>query len=163
MSLDSVRDHLAAAAPELEVLITEESSATVDLAARAHGVLPGQIAKTLSFQVKDRIFLVVARGDARLDNKKAKAAFGGKVKMLGLHEVEDLTGHPVGGVCPFGLARPLPVYCDVSLKDFDVVIPAAGATNAAVRVSPDRMAEITAAEWVDVCQPPAAEAPRTEA
>jgi prolyl-tRNA editing enzyme YbaK/EbsC (Cys-tRNA(Pro) deacylase) len=154
MSLESVRDHLATAAPELDVIVTEESSATVELAAKAHGVVPGQIAKTLSFQLKDRIFLVVARGDARMDNKKAKAAFGGKVKMLGLDEVEALTGHPVGGVCPFGLARPLPVYCDVSLKDFDVVIPAAGATNAAVRISPDRMAEITGAEWVDVCRPP---------
>ncbi|GAB4534568.1 MAG: YbaK/EbsC family protein [Roseibium sp.] len=157
MSLESVRDHLATAAPELDVIVTEDSSATVELAAKAHGVTPGQIAKTLSFQLKDRIFLVVARGDARMDNKKAKATFGGKVKMLGLDEVEVLTGHPVGGVCPFGLARPLPVYCDVSLKDFDVVIPAAGATNAAVRISPDRMAEITGAEWVDVCQPPQAD------
>jgi prolyl-tRNA editing enzyme YbaK/EbsC (Cys-tRNA(Pro) deacylase) len=154
MSLESVRNHLASAAPDLEVLVTEDSSATVDLAAKAHGVAPGQIAKTLSIQLKDRIILLVARGDARLDNKKAKATFGGKVKMLGLDEVEDLTGHPVGGVCPFGLVRPLPVYCDVSLKDYDVVIPAAGATNAAVRISPARMAEITAAEWVDVCQPP---------
>ena len=156
MSLDSVRAHLAEAAPDLEVLVTEDSSATVDLAAKAHGVAPGQIAKTLSFQLKDKVFLVVARGDARLDNKKAKAAFGGKVKMLGLDEVERLTGHPVGGVCPFGLAQPLPVYCDCSLKDYDIVIPAAGATNAAVRISPARLAEITAAEWVDVCQPPVA-------
>ncbi|WP_417708224.1 YbaK/EbsC family protein [Roseibium aggregatum] len=154
MSLESVRNHLASAAPELEVIVTEDSSATVDLAAKAHGVEPGQIAKTLSFQLKERIFLVVARGDARLDNKKAKAAFGGKVKMLGLDEVETLTGHPVGGVCPFGLAQPLPVYCDISLKEYDVVIPAAGATNAAVRITPERMAEITGAEWVDVCQAP---------
>ncbi len=154
MSLESVREHLAAAAPDLDLIVTERSSATVDLAAQAHGVVPGQIAKTLSFQVKDRVFLVVARGDARLDNKKAKAAFGGKVNMLGLEEVETLTGHPVGGVCPFGLARPLPVYCDISLKDFDEVIPAAGATNAAVRISPERLVEITAGEWVDVCQPP---------
>ncbi|MCX2723477.1 YbaK/EbsC family protein [Roseibium salinum] len=152
MSLDSVRDHLASAAPDLEVLVTEDSTATVDLAARAHGVVPGQIAKTLSFQIKDQVILVVTRGDARLDNKKAKAAFGGKVKMVGLDDVETLTGHPVGGVCPFGLVRPLPVYCDVSLKDFDIVIPAAGATNAAVKVSPERMAQITAAKWVDVCQ-----------
>jgi prolyl-tRNA editing enzyme YbaK/EbsC (Cys-tRNA(Pro) deacylase) len=154
MSLESVRNHLASVAPELEVIVTEDSSATVDLAAKAHGVEPGQIAKTLSFQLKERIFLVVARGDARLDNKKAKAAFGGKVKMLGLDEVETLTGHPVGGVCPFGLAQPLPVYCDISLKEYDVVIPAAGATNAAVRITPERMAEITGAEWVDVCQAP---------
>lgn len=154
MSLESVREHFAKAAPDLEIIVTDQSSATVDLAAAAHGVSPGQIAKTLSFQLKDRIFLVVARGDARMDNKKAKAAFGGKVKMLGLEEVEKLTGHPVGGVCPFGLAQPLKVYCDVSLKDFDIVIPAAGATNAAVRIAPERMAEITNADWVDVCQSP---------
>ena len=154
MSLESVRAHLAAAAPDLEVLVTEDSSATVDLAAAAHGVGPGQIAKTLSFRVKDEVFLLVARGDARLDNKKAKAAFGGKAKMLGAEDVVALTSHPVGGVCPFGLPSPLRVYCDVSLKAYDIVIPAAGATNAAVRIAPDRMAEITSAEWVDVCQPP---------
>jgi len=156
MSLESVRRHLSEAAPDLEILETPESSATVELAAAAHGVQPAQIAKTLSFRLKDEVFLVVARGDARLDNKKAKAAFGGKVTMLGLAEVEDITGHPVGGVCPFGLANPLKVYCDVSLKDFDEVIPAAGATNAAVRISPEQMAEITNATWVDVCQDPAA-------
>ncbi len=156
MSLESVRNHLEKVAPELNIIVTETSSATVELAAHAHGVTPGQIAKTLSFQLKDRIILLVARGDARLDNRKAKSAFGGKVKMLGRDEVEDMTGHPVGGVCPFGLARPLQVYCDVSLKAFDIVIPAAGATNAAVRVPPLRMAEITGAEWVDVCQEPEA-------
>ncbi|MBO9424352.1 YbaK/EbsC family protein [Labrenzia sp. R4_1] len=156
MSLESVRAHLAEAAPDLEVLVTEDSSATVDLAAAAHGVEPGQIAKTLSFRVKDEVFLLVARGDARLDNKKAKAAFGGKAKMLSAEEVVEITSHPVGGVCPFGLPSPLKVYCDVSLKAFDVVIPAAGATNAAVRIAPDRMVEITSAEWVDVCQPPVA-------
>ncbi|WP_434052731.1 MAG: YbaK/EbsC family protein [Roseibium sp.] len=154
MSLASVRQHLEIAAPELEIIETDQSSATVELAARAHGVVAGQIAKTLSFQLKDKVFLVVARGDARMDNKKAKAAFGGKIKMLGLEDVETLTGHPVGGVCPFGLAQPLQVYCDVSLKAFDVVIPAAGATNAAVKISPDRLADITDAQWVDVCQPP---------
>ncbi|MFD1694945.1 YbaK/EbsC family protein [Roseibium aestuarii] len=156
MSLDSVRAHLAAAAPDLTILITQESSATVAEAALAHLVEPAQIAKTLSFRVGDEVCLLVARGDARLDNKKAKAAFGTKVKMLALDEVLELTGHPVGGVCPFGLATPLRVYCDESLKAFAEVIPAAGAINAAVRIAPDRMAEITNATWVDVCQEPAA-------
>ncbi len=87
-----------------------------------------------------------------MDNKKVKAAFGGKPKMLGLDEVADITGHEVGGVCPFGLKTPLPVYCDVSLKAFDVVVPAAGSTHSAVRITPDRMAELTSAEWVDVCE-----------
>lgn len=155
MSIDSVRDHLSRAAPDLEIIETEASSATVDEAAAAHNVLPAQIAKTLSFSVKDNTFLLVARGDARIDNKKAKAAFGGKVKMLPLDEVETITGHPVGGVCPFGLASPIKIYCDESLKAFDEVIPAAGARNAAIRISPTRIAEITDADWVDVCQQPA--------
>ncbi|MBB4122373.1 YbaK/EbsC family protein [Martelella radicis] len=155
MSIDSVRAHLNAAAPDLAIIETEESSATVEEAAAAHDVAPAQIAKTLSFSVKDERFLLVARGDARIDNKKAKAAFGGKVRMLSLEDVETITGHPVGGVCPFGLAEPIAVYCDVSLKAFDVVYPAAGARNAAVRIAPHRIAEITGAEWVDVCQEPA--------
>ncbi len=93
----------------------------------------------------------MTRGDARLDNRKAKAVLGGKVRMLDLAEVEAQTGHPVGGVCPFGLSAPLPVYCDVSLKAFDEVVPAAGSTHSAVRIAPERMAALTAATWVDVC------------
>lgn len=151
MSLESVRAFLAAKAPELRVLVTEASSATVAEAAAAHGVEPARIAKTLSLRVGDRVVLVVARGDARLDNRKARTVFGAKPRMLDAAEVESLTGHPVGGVCPFGLLTPLPVYCDVSLRAFDEVVPAAGATNSAVRVSPDRMAALAGAEWVDVC------------
>lgn len=150
MSIQSVRAFLAEHAPEIEIMEAQASSATVALAAEAFGVEPAQIAKTLSLRVGERVFLVVTKGTARLDNKKARAAFGGKVKMLGLDEVEAITGHPVGGVCPFGLAEPLPVYCDVSLKVFDEVVPAAGSTNSSVRISPDRLAEITRAEWVDV-------------
>jgi prolyl-tRNA editing enzyme YbaK/EbsC (Cys-tRNA(Pro) deacylase) len=100
------------------------------------------------------VLLVVASGTARMDNKKLKTQFGGKPKMLGLDEVADITGHEVGGVCPFGLKTQLPVYCDVSLRAFDVVVPAAGSTHSAVRITPERMAELTAAEWVDVCQVP---------
>ncbi len=150
MSLQSVRAFLAEHAPEIEIMEAQTSSATVALAAEAFGVEPAQIAKTLSLRVGERVFLLVTKGTARLDNKKARAAFGGKVKMLGLDEVEAITGHPVGGVCPFGLAQPLPVYCDVSLRAFEQVVPAAGSTNSAVRISPDRLAEITGAEWVDV-------------
>jgi prolyl-tRNA editing enzyme YbaK/EbsC (Cys-tRNA(Pro) deacylase) len=152
MSLDSVRAFFAAHAPDIAVMVTSESSATVQLAAAAHGVEPARIAKTLSLRVGERVVLVVARGDARLDNRKAKAVFGAKPRMLDLAEVEALTGHPAGGVCPFGLATPLPVYCDVSLKAFDEVVPAAGSTHSAVRISPERLAALTNAEWVDVCQ-----------
>ena len=96
--------------------------------------------------------LVVTGGDARLDNRKFKDRFGGKASMLGLDEVESVTGHPIGGVCPFGLATALPIYCDVSLKAFDEVMPAAGSRNSAVRIAPMRMAELIGAEWVDVCK-----------
>lgn len=152
MSLQSVRAFLAEHAPEIQIEEAATSSATVALAAEAFGVEPAQIAKTLSLRVGEKVFLVVTKGTARLDNKKARAAFGGKVKMLALDEVEAITGHPVGGVCPFGLAQPLPVYCDVSLKEFDIVVPAAGSTNSSVRISPDRLVEITGAEWVDVVE-----------
>lgn len=152
MSLESVRTFFAENAPDIEVLVTEESSATVDLAAAAHGVEPAQIAKTICVRAGERVVLVVASGTSRLDNRKFKEAFAAKPRMLGAEEVVELTSHPVGGVCPFGLPAPLPVYCDVSLKRFEEVLPAAGATNSALRIAPQRLAELTKAEWVDVCQ-----------
>jgi prolyl-tRNA editing enzyme YbaK/EbsC (Cys-tRNA(Pro) deacylase) len=158
MSLESVRAFFADHAPDIAILETDGSSATVTLAAEAFGVEPARIAKTLSFRLGERIVLLVTRGDARLDNKKTKAVFGAKPRMLDPGEVVAMTGHPVGGVCPFGLLKPLPIYCDVSLKVFDEVVPAAGSTQTAVRISPDRMAALTDAEWVDVCQEPAAQA-----
>ncbi|WP_026353982.1 YbaK/EbsC family protein [Woodsholea maritima] len=154
MSLESVRAHLAQIADDIEIIVTQEISATVEDAAKAHQVESAQIAKTLSFRIKDEVLLLVTRGDMRLDNTKAKAQFGAKLSMLKMDEVVALTGHPVGGICPFGLKTPLPVYCDISLQAFDVVIPAAGAINAALRITPTRLAEITAAQWVDVCQAP---------
>jgi len=152
MSMQSVRDFFAARNLDIPIIELEVSTATVALAAAAHGVQPGQIAKTLSLRVKEDIVLVVTRGDARLDNKKFKAHFRATARMLGAHEVEALTGHPVGGVCPFGLPAPIPVYCDVSLRDYQEVIPAGGAINAAVRICPERMASLTGAQWVDVTQ-----------
>ena len=151
MTVESVRAFFAALAPEIKIIETDASSATVEMAAAAHGVQPAQIAKTLTLRVKDRTVLVVTSGTARLNNRKIKDVLNGKPRMLGADEVVELTGHPVGGVCPFGLATPLPVYCDVSLKAFDEVVPAAGSTNSALRISPARMAELTRAEWVDVC------------
>ena len=152
MSLELVRAFLASRAPDITIIELDGSTATVALAAEGHGVAPAQIAKTLSLRVKDRNLLLVTSGIARLDNKKVKAAFGGKPRMLAPEEVVAITGHPVGGVCPFGLATPLPVYCDVSLKAFDEVVPAAGSTHSALRIDPLRMAELVEAEWVDVCQ-----------
>jgi Cys-tRNA(Pro) deacylase len=152
MSIESVRAFLALNAPDLTVVDLDTPTSTVELAAAAHGVSPAEIAKTLSLRVGTRVFLVVLRGDARLDNKKAKAVFGGKVSMLGPEEVEAITGHPVGGVCPFGLKQRLPVYCDLSLKAFDEVVPAAGSITSAVKIAPQRIAELTNAEWVDVAK-----------
>lgn len=152
MSLHSVRQFFADNAPDIEVIELSQSTATVALAAAAHNVAPGQIAKTLSLKVKNEVILVVAKGDARLDNKKLKEAFGAKARMLSSDEVVTVTGHPVGGVCPFGLENPLAVYCDVSLREFEEVLPAAGAIHSAVRISPERMATLTDATWVDVCQ-----------
>jgi prolyl-tRNA editing enzyme YbaK/EbsC (Cys-tRNA(Pro) deacylase) len=152
MSLETVRAFFAANAPDISVIQSPLSSATVVLAAQAYGVEPGRIAKTLSLRIGERVVLIVASGTSRMDNKKVKALFGGKPKMLGLDEVARITGHEVGGVCPFGLRTPLPVYCDVSLKAFDEVVPAAGSTHSAVRIAPSRMAELVDAEWVDVCE-----------
>ena len=152
MSLESVRAFFAAKAPDITVVESTQSSATVVLAAEAYGVEPARIAKTLSLRVGDRVVLIVTSGTSRMDNKKVKALFGGKPKMLGLDEVAEITGHEVGGVCPFGLKAPLPIYCDVSLQAYDEVVPAAGSIHSAVRIAPSRMAELVAAEWVDVCQ-----------
>ena len=156
MTVEAVRAFLARTAPDVEVIELEASTATVELAAQGHGVAPAQIAKTLSLRIKDRALLIVTCGDARLNNRKIKDVLGGKPRMLETDEVVSLTGHPVGGVCPFGLATPLPVYCDVSLKAFDEVVPAAGSTNSAVRIAPERMATLVGAEWIDVCDRPGA-------
>src|ERR1700738_591690 len=151
MSLESVRAFFAEKPPAIAVIESSKSSATVALAAEVFGVEPGRIAKTLSLRVGDRVVLIVASGTSRMDNKKAKLRFGGKPKMLGVNEVAEITGHEVGGVCPFGLKTPLPIYCDISLKAFDEVVPAAGSTHSAVRIAPSRLAELVNAEWVDVC------------
>jgi prolyl-tRNA editing enzyme YbaK/EbsC (Cys-tRNA(Pro) deacylase) len=152
MSLESVRAFFAENAPDISVIESQQSSATVPLAAEAYGVEPARIAKTLSLRVGERVVLIVTSGTSRMDNKKVKALFGGKPKMLGLEEVAEITGHEVGGVCPFGLRSPLPIYCDASMKAFDIVVPAAGSTHSAVRIAPERMAALVGVEWVDVCE-----------
>lgn len=152
MSLQSVRAFLAEHAPDIAIIETPDSSATVPEAARAHGVEPAQIAKTLSLRLKDEVILLVVGGDARIDNRKYKDRFGAKAVMLPADEVLQWTGHPVGGVCPFGLPAPLRVFTDLTLKRFDVVLPAAGAPNAALRIAPERLAALVGAQWVDVAQ-----------
>jgi prolyl-tRNA editing enzyme YbaK/EbsC (Cys-tRNA(Pro) deacylase) len=154
MSLETVRAWLAAHAPDLRLIEVAESTATVAAAAAALGVAPGRIAKTLAVRAGGETFLLVARGDARLDNGKCKAEFRARPRLLGPEEILALTGHPVGGVCPFGLARPLPVYLDVSLRPFDLVYPAAGSLNASVRIAPERLFELVGTRWVDLCRVP---------
>ena len=154
MSLESVRAWLADHAPDLPLIEVAQSTATVASASAALGVEPGRIAKTLAVRVNGEVFLLVARGDARLDNQKTKAEFGGRPRMLGAEETLALTGHPVGGVCPFGLASPLKIYCDRSLRDFDLVYPAGGSLNTSVEISPDRLFSLVGTGWVDVCRLP---------
>ena len=154
MSAESVRAWLAVHAPDLTLIEVQDSTATVETAARALGVEPGRIAKTLAVRAGDQLFLLVARGDARLDNRKCKDALGARPRMLGAEETFAVTGHPVGGVCPFGLKTPLPVYVDVSLQAFDVVYPAGGSLNTSVEVPTQRLFELVGDRWVDLCRLP---------
>jgi prolyl-tRNA editing enzyme YbaK/EbsC (Cys-tRNA(Pro) deacylase) len=154
MSAESVREWLAANAPDLRLIEVEDSTATVETAAKALGVEPGRIAKTLAVRAGEHLFLLCTRGDARLDNRKSKDELCARPRMLGAEETLDVTGHPVGGVCPFGLKRPLPVYLDVSLKAFDLVYPAGGSLNTSVEVPTERLFDLVAERWVDLCRLP---------
>jgi prolyl-tRNA editing enzyme YbaK/EbsC (Cys-tRNA(Pro) deacylase) len=154
MSLESVRAWLAEHAPDLRFIEVEDSTATVDTAATALGVEPGMIAKTLAVRAGDHLFLLVTRGNARLDNRKSKDEFGARPRMLGPEETLELTGHPVGGVCPFGLKTPLPVYVDVSLQAFEIVYPAGGSLNTSVEVPTQHLFDLVGERWVDLCRLP---------
>lgn len=154
MSESSVRAWLGEHAPDIALIDQGVSTATVAEAAEALGVEPGRIAKTLAFRVGETPMLLVARGDARLDNAKCKAALGGRPRMLDADATLDLTGHAVGGVCPFGLANPVKIVCDRSLLVYDTVFPAAGSRTSSVEVAPLRLAELVRAEWVDICKLP---------
>jgi prolyl-tRNA editing enzyme YbaK/EbsC (Cys-tRNA(Pro) deacylase) len=162
MSLQSVRAFLAEHAPDIEILEATTSTATVALAAAAHGVTGAEIAKTLSLRLHGEPILLVMSGESRLDNRKYKDRFGAKAKMLDAEEVLAATSHPVGGVCPIGLPRPLRVYADVSLRRFQVVVPAGGDTHHAMRIAPERLAQLANAEWIDVAQAQAAEPPSAD-
>jgi len=150
VSRESVLAWLAEHAPDLLLIEANETTATVETAAKALGVEPGRIAKTLAIRAGEEIFLLVTRGDARLDNGKSKREFGARPRMLGADETLALTGHRIGGVCPFGLSIELPVYLDVSLQSFDVVYPAGGSRNTAVKVSTERLFELVGKRWVDL-------------
>jgi prolyl-tRNA editing enzyme YbaK/EbsC (Cys-tRNA(Pro) deacylase) len=154
MSIETVRGFLAQYAPDVAVEDLDRPSETGWLSA-ALGIKPAQIAKSLVLRVADRRdVLLMACGDARLDSNKAKAVFGGKARFVATDGAATLTGHEPGGLCPFGLMTPLPVYCDILLKRFNVVVTGGGATHSAVKIDPLRMAAITGADWVDVCETP---------
>lgn len=152
MSVESVKEQFQEQNLNLEVLEFNQSSATVELAAEAIGVEPNRIAKTMAFRVKDQEVLIVSKGNARIDNRKYKDYFKAKAKMLKADEVLEITGHPVGGVCPFGLKKPLQIYLDESLKEFDYVYPAGGSPNSAVKTTIEQLEEVTRGAWVDVCK-----------
>jgi len=137
---------------DLAILEFPVSSATVELAAKAAGVAPELIAKTIACRLKDRDIIVVVSGTARLSNQKFKAAFGCKVKMLAPEEAKEITGHAVGGVCPFGLKTPLEVYLDKSMAAFEYVYPAAGEPNNAIKIKTSEFAGLTGGEWADLTE-----------
>lgn len=153
MSIEKVKDYFRQYGMEGRVLEFPVSSATVELAAQALGCEPGRIAKTLSFLVGVRAVLIVAAGDAKVDNHKYKAQFGVKAKMLSADEVTELVGHAVGGVCPFAVNEGVTVYLDESLKRFDTVYPACGSSNSAIELTIPELERYSGfAGWIDVCK-----------
>lgn len=154
MSAESVLAWLAEHAPDLTLIDHGESTATVAEAAAVLGVEPARIAKTLAFRVGDAPLLLIARGDARLDNALCKAELGGRPRMLDADATLELTGHAVGGVCPFGLANAVQILADRSLLGFDTVFPAAGSRTASVELAPERLAKLVGARWVAICKLP---------
>ena len=151
MSIKSVKEHLSIIAPDLEILDFKESTATVEQAANAHNVEKGQIVKTIALIIEKPILLMTS-GNVKIDNKKYKNFFKKKVKILTADETLQITSHPIGGVCPFGLPNKLDIYYDKSLNNFEIVIPAAGSTNSSVKVQTKRLIELTSAFEVDVCK-----------
>lgn len=153
MSIEKVREYFKTKGIEERIQEFDVSSATVALAAKALKCDENRIAKTLSFHVGDKVVLIVAAGDAKIDNAKYKAQFGKKAKMLSFDEAEPLIGHAVGGVCPFAVNTGIETYLDVSLKRFDTVFPACGSSNSAIELSLDELEEYSDfIAWVDVCK-----------
>ena len=156
MSIDKVREYFKQFNMDGRILEFPVSSATVELAAQALNTAGCRIAKTLSFIVNNSPILIVAAGDAKIDNKKYKAYFGAKAKMLSPDEVVELIGHAIGGVCPFAINDGVSVYLDESIKRFDTVFPACGSSNSAIELTPNELEKYSCAfvEWVDVCKLP---------
>ena len=153
MSLEAVKEYFANYNMDHRIMVLSTSTATVDEAAKAHGVDPDQIGKTLSFKLTDKPILIVVAGKAKIDNQKYKKRFLKKAKMLKPQEALENTGHPIGGICPFGLKKSIDVYLDVSLKKHTEVIPAAGTLNSSIRLTLEELETYSNyQDWVDVCK-----------
>lgn len=153
MSIEIVRKYFSSFGMEDRILEFQVSSATVELAAQAVGCIPARIAKTLSFKIGEEPILIVAAGDAKIDNRKYKDKFGKKAVMLSQEEVLEKVGHAVGGVCPFGVPETVSVYLDESLRRFETVFPAAGSSNSAIELNMEELERYSRAEeWIDVCK-----------
>lgn len=156
MAIEKVREYLKKFGAEGRILEFAQSSATVELAAQAAGTQPERIAKSLTFLVNDAAVMIVAAGDAKVDNKKFKAEFATKAKMLSPEQVDNMIGHSIGGVCPFGINEGVKVYLDASLKRFETVFPACGSSNSAIELKLDELQNFAQGfeKWVDVCKLP---------
>ena len=153
MSIDKVREYMKQFSRENDIMEFPVSSATVALAAEALHVIPARITKTLALKNGDGCMVIAVAGDGKIDNHKFKSEFGFKAKMLSPEETLEMTGHAIGGVCPFALPEGVKIYCDVSLKRFDTVFPACGSSNSAIEVTCDELFEYSKAEkWVDICK-----------
>ena len=154
MSIAAVREYFAQFGMADQVLEFETSSATVELAAQAVGVIPARIAKSLSFKVDGKAILIIAAGDAKVDNAKFKAHFHTKAKMLTPDEVTDLIGHAIGGVCPFAIKEGVEVYLDESMRRFETIFPAAGSGNSAIQLTCDQLEQYAQnfVAWGDFCK-----------
>lgn len=153
MSIDNVRKYLTRFNIENDILEFPVSSATVQLAAEALNVIPARITKTLALKDGDGCMVIAVAGDGKIDNKKFKTEFGFKAKMLSPEETLEMTGHAVGGVCPFALPEGVKAYCDISMKRFDTVFPACGSSNSAIELTCDELFEYSnAVKWIDICK-----------
>lgn len=153
MAIEKVREYFKTQGMEDRIQEFEVSSATVALAAQALGCDENRIAKTLSFHVGEKVVLIVAAGDAKIDNPKYKAFFSAKAKMLAFEEAEELIGHAVGGVCPFAVNEGVEVYLDESLKRFETVFPACGSSNSAIELTISELEQHSGfVSWIDVCK-----------
>ena len=154
MSIDIAREYLKKHRLEDRIMEFKESSATVELAAKAAGVIPARICKSISFKTENGAVLVCTAGDTKIDNQKFKGYFHEKAKMLSPEQVLEYTNHEIGGVCPFGITNPnTKIFSDISMKRFETVFPACGSSNSAVEMTPDEVFEVSnSIEWIDVCK-----------